>query len=237
MPEDILSAIRSELQSQADEKTRGGAQRYFKEEAAFYGVKTNLVEKIAREHFPEVKSLAKKAIFALCEDLLRSDFQEEAFIACDWSYRLRPDYDERDFATFERWLTDYVNNWAKCDTLCNHTIGSFVDIYPQYVQNLKLWAHSSNRWLKRGSAVTLIIPAKQGKFLPDIFEIADILLKDNDDLVQKGYGWMLKDASIMHCPEVFDYVMRNKKSMPRTALRYAIERMPPDLKSRAMQRD
>jgi 3-methyladenine DNA glycosylase AlkD len=107
-------------------------------------------------------------------------------------------------------------------------------MYPKYLENLKKWARSENRWVKRASAVTLIIPARHGKFLKDIFEIADILLVDSDDLVQKGYGWMLKSASQAHQKEVFEYVMKNKNKMPRTALRYAIEKMPENLKVRAM---
>jgi len=82
----------------------------------------------------------------------------------------------------------------------------------------------------------LIIPARRGKFLEDILTIADILLTDSDDLVQKGYGWMLKEASKPHQEEIFNYVMKNKKVMPRTALRYAIEKMPPELKRRAMEK-
>lgn len=95
-------------------------------------------------------------------------------------------------------------------------------------------ARSDNRWTRRASAVSLIIPARKGKFLNEIFEIADILLQDKDDLVQKGYGWMLKAASESNQEAVFEYVVRNKAAMPRTALRYAIEKMPGDLKSKAM---
>lgn len=95
-------------------------------------------------------------------------------------------------------------------------------------------ARSDNRWTRRASAVSLIIPARKGKFLNEIFEIADILLQDKDDLVQKGYGWMLKAASESNQEAVFEYVIRNKAAMPRTALRYAIEKMPGDLKSKAM---
>ena len=181
-----------------------------------------------------MKGLGKNEIFRLCEDLLKSDYCEEAIIVCNWSYRLRKAYEPDDFFIFEDWLKKYINNWAKCDTLCNHTVGSLVEKYPQYLQNLKQWAKSSNRWLRRAAAVTLIIPAKQGKFLKDILEIADILLMDTDDLVQKGYGWLLKNASIKHLNEISDYVMKNKKIMPRTALRYAIEKMPPELKQKAM---
>jgi len=109
-------------------------------------------------------------------------------------------------------------------------------MYPKYLENLKKWARSENRWVKRAAAVTLIIPARHGKFLKDIFEISDILLLDKDDLVQKGYGWMLKAASEAHQKEVFDYVMNNKDKMPRTALRYTIEKMPKELKVKAMMR-
>jgi 3-methyladenine DNA glycosylase AlkD len=236
MSQDILSTIRQELKQNADEQTRLGAARYFKEACLFYGVRTAIVNKTAAKYFSTVKSLGKNKIFTLCEDLLKSDYNEEAFIACNWSYRLQKEYTEEDFAIFEGWLQKYINNWAKCDTLCNHTIGSLVEKYPQYLEDLKRWTKSDNRWLKRAAAVTLIIPVKQGLFLDAIFEIADSLLLDKDDLVQKGYGWMLKEAAVKHQPKVFDYIMKHKAVMPRTALRYAIEKMPPSLKSQAMSK-
>ena len=90
--------------------------------------------------------------------------------------------------------------------------------------------------MRRAAAVSLIVPARQGKFLQDIFELADVLLLDEDDLVQKGYGWLLKAASQAHQREVFDYVLAHKTTMPRTALRYAIEKMPKALKSAAMEK-
>jgi 3-methyladenine DNA glycosylase AlkD len=129
-----------------------------------------------------------------------------------------------------------VDNWAKCDTLCNHTLGSFLEMYPEFIANLMGWAVSENRWLRRASAVTLILPARKGLFLKEAFAISEILLQDKDDMVQKGYGWLLKEASKKHQEEVFDFVMRRKAEMPRTALRYAIEKMPIDLKKRAMAR-
>jgi 3-methyladenine DNA glycosylase AlkD len=232
----IISNIRRELTELADEKTKAVLKRFFKEKTAFYGVKSALVEKIAARYYPEVKPLGKSKILELCEELLKSDYSEEAVIAFAWSFRLKNEYETEDFARFENWLVNYVNNWAKCDTLCNHTIGSLVTNYPQFMTDLKRWAHSENRWLRRAAAVTLIIPAKEGNFLKDIFEIADILLMDKDDLVQKGYGWLLKDASIKHRGEVFHYVMKNRQVMPRTALRYAIERLPAQLKDQAMEK-
>lgn len=237
MQNSLIPAIRSELEQQADEKTRDTAQSFFKENITVYGVKTALVNKIAGKYFREIKDLGKQEIFSLCEELLKTDYMEEAFIAFDWSYRLREQYSPDDFKLFEQWIEQYVSNWATCDTLCNHTIGAFIERYPQYIENLKQWATMENRWLRRASAVTLIIPAKRGMFLRSIFEIADILLLDEDDLVRKGYGWMLKEASRIHQAEVFDYVMRNKATMPRTALRYAIEKKPEELRRLAMKKD
>jgi 3-methyladenine DNA glycosylase AlkD len=232
----ILEAVRHELQQSADEKTRESAQRFFKEEVKFHGVKSAAVKKIATKYFREIKGRDKKEIFSLCEDLLQEGFGEEAFIAFEWSYSLRSQFVPEDFAVFERWVDQYVDNWAKCDTLCNHTLGSFVEMYPQFIDNLTVWARAENRWLRRASAVTLILPARKGLFLKEAFEISDILLLDKDDMVQKGYGWLLKEASKKHQAEVFDYVMRWKAKMPRTALRYAIEKMPTDMKKRAMVR-
>ncbi len=91
--------------------------------------------------------------------------------------------------------------------------------------------------MKRAAAVSLIIPARRGGFLSESMEIADLLLTDTDDMVQKGYGWLLKEASRRHIDEIFSYVMKNKKKMPRTALRYAIELMPVDLKAEAKKKD
>ena len=90
--------------------------------------------------------------------------------------------------------------------------------------------------MRRASAVSLIVPARHGKFLKEIIEIADLLLLDKDDMVQKGYGWMLKEASKKHQQEIFEYVVAKKDIMPRTALRYAIEKMPNELKVKAMEK-
>jgi 3-methyladenine DNA glycosylase AlkD len=234
MKTNILAEIRTKLEQNADSNTKSRFQSFFKEKVRYYGVKTAIVSRIARDYFKKVKPLGKKEVFGLCEDLFKSDYTEEAFIVCEWAYWLRNEYEPGDFTVFEKWIGKYVNNWAKCDTLCNHTVGSFVEKYPDYIENLKDWTRSENRWFRRAAAVTLIVPAKHGKFLDDIFEIADKLLRDKDDLVQKGYGWMLKEASRIHQKEVFDFVLRNNKIMPRTALRYAIEKMPEELRRQAM---
>lgn len=233
---DVVSKVRQALIDIADEKTRLSGERFFKEEIKLHGVKSADVRKISKTYYKEVKHLSKGEIFRLCEELWKSGYNEEMGVACEWSYSLRAKYTSDDFDIFERWLQLYVSNWASCDTLCNHTIGTVVEMYPEHISRLKEWATSDNRWVKRAAAVTLIIPARRGLFLKDIFEIADTLLLDGDDMVQKGYGWMLKAASEYYQKEVFEYVLSRKDVMPRTSLRYAIEKMPKELKVEAMKK-
>jgi 3-methyladenine DNA glycosylase AlkD len=229
-----IDIIRHELISNADEKTRLQGERFFKENVKIYGLKSAQITEISKACYKTLPEKTKSKIFPFCEELWKSGFMEEAGIACMWSYNIRKQYEPDDFKTFETWVNKYVTNWAACDTLCNHTVGTFIEMYPLYLSGLKRWAKSENRWVKRASAVSLIVPARKGLFLEDIFEIADILHSDPDDMVQKGYGWMLKAASQAHQEKVFNYVMSKKATMPRTSLRYAIEKMPAELKARAM---
>ncbi len=230
----IIEKIRAEIRKNADEKTRIQGERFFKENVRIYGLKSTQTQQIGKDYYGTLPDKSKANVFTLCEKLWQSGYMEESFIACNWSYNVRKEYEPADFRVFERWVNKYINNWASCDTLCNHTVGTFIEMYPAYLKELKRWSKSDNRWMKRASAVSLIVPARKGMFLDDIFEIAGILHSDSDDMVQKGYGWMLKVASQSHQKEVFDYVMSRKKTMPRTALRYAIEKMPPELKAKAM---
>jgi len=191
---------------------------------------------LQKKYWQEIKDCAKEDIFLLCEKLYSFGYFEESFIAAIWLPELSSQFKPGDLKIFKQWIERYINNWAKCDTFCNHTVGEFIEKYPRYIRELKIWAKSGNRWMKRAAAVSLIIPAKKGMFLNDIFQIADLLLTDKDDMVQKGYGWLLKEASRMHQKEVFDYVIKNRERMPRTSLRYAIELMSKPLKTEVMRR-
>jgi len=233
---EIIEVIRQQLAENADEKTKESGKRFFKEEIQLYGVKSATVTQIGNQAFKLIKDISKSQIFDLCEELWRSGMMEESFIACNWAYSIHNRYEPEDFAVFEKWVNEYVSNWASCDGLCNHTIGSFLMRYQGYVEKMKAWSRSQNRWMKRASAVSFIIPARKGLFKQEIFQIADILLLDQDDMVQKGYGWMLKSLADAYEDEVFMYVLGHRATMPRTALRYAIEKMPEEKKREAMKR-
>ena len=234
MSANILADIRQALKNRVSEENRNLHEKFFKEEVKYYGIKSAQVRAVAKEFFADASSSGKGALLELCEELLKSGYLEECVIACDWAYRIRKSYNPEDFKTFDRWVKNYLSNWAACDTLCNHTIAEFVTTYPKFLTDIVTWASSPNRWIRRASAVTFIIPAGKGKFHDTVFKIADILLTDSDDMVQKGYGWMLKSASRFDQKAVFNYVIKNKNIMPRTSLRYAIEKMPPQMRAEAM---
>ena len=234
--ESLLEQIRAELTANADSDAKASGERFFKEPVCMYGMKLSVARTIANAALKTARAqkLSKQSMLELCEELWRSGMQEEAIIACVFTESLRKSYTPDDFELFERWVSTYVGNWAACDTLCNHTVGDLLSMYPELADRLLAWARSSNRWVRRAAAVSLIVPAKRGEFLPLVLQITDALLDSDDDMVQKGYGWLLKEAATTHEDEVFDYVMQNKAVMPRTALRYAIEKMPENRRQAAM---
>lgn len=231
-----VKTLIAELIAAEDAKTKATTETFFKEDIKAHGIKSVQVKQIHKRHLKALKGTPKKEMYDLCEQLWKTQYLEECIIACEWSQTVKKEFTPSDFATFERWIDTYVTNWATCDTFCTHTVGDFIGMYPEFVHELKRWALSENRWMRRAAAVSLIVPAKRGEFLQDIFEIADILFLDSDDMVQKGYGWMLKAATEKNTKEVFDYVIANRDTMPRTALRYAIEKMPKELKAEAMKK-
>lgn len=234
----IIESIQAELEEHVDAEYRSRAADYTEKDLDRHlGVRTPTVRKIAGKYYEEIKALRMDAILGLCEELVETGISDHRTIAFEWSFRCRRQYQPEHFAVFERWLKTYVDSWGGCDDLCTHTLGEFILQYPDFVSEVKEWSHSKNRWLRRASAVTLVYEARRGKHLDHILEVADSLLADPDDLVQKGYGWMLKVASNTYQDEVFDYVMRNKRVMPRTALRYAVEKMPDELRREAMKKD
>lgn len=199
-------------------------------------LRTPIVRKISAEHFKEIRNLPKDEIFKLCEELLQSGDGNLGEISRDWAYRCKSRYERKDFKTFERWLKKYIRSWGSCDHLCVHPLGHLILLFPELATKIKKWTHSKNRWERRAAAVALIPALRKKLLLKEAFQTADILLQDREDLVQKGYGWMLKEAGNRYPKEVFRYVMRNREKMPRTALRYAIEKMPADWKTKAMER-
>ena len=235
----ILSKLKIELNQNIDDKYKQESPKYHKEPVNYLGVRTPIVRKIAKKIFKEIKPLGKEKVFSLCEELFKSGNTEELTIAVQWAAEYNAELIESDFKIIKKWFSKYISNWGSCDNFCLNLLSHFIVKYPQCKQIVKSWTGSNNRWKRRASAVAFIQGGSwtiHSTYLNDVFDVALELMTDEDDLVQKGFGWMLKVAADTHQKEVFDFVIKHKKEMPRTSLRYAIEKMPQSLRKRAMEK-
>jgi 3-methyladenine DNA glycosylase AlkD len=232
----IRQEISANLNAISTALRRNSTESFFKHEIKCYGVSNPDSQKIGREYVLRLKKHTKEQIWDLCEELFKSEYLEESLIACQIAFAQKKHFTESDFNTFESWVKKYITNWAECDTFCNKVIGEMMFQFPNTVERVKSWSLSENLWVRRASAVSFIYPGKRNTYVGDQFEIALILLEDKEDMVQKGYGWMLKVLSSSRLNDVFQFVQTYKARMPRTALRYAIEKMPAEYKIEAMKK-
>lgn len=233
-PTDILENLRADLRAAAEPAHREGSRAFFKETINPLGVRVKALNELVARHWRQVRGLDTPAMLALCDTLWDSGVFEEPVVASKWCGRALPRLGPEAFPVFGRWLSTRVDNWAHCDVLCTKCLGELFAPRPELLDQTTPWLTSQNRWLRRGAAVSLVPPARRGLFLERVFRVADALLEDEDDLVRKGYGWMLKEASKPWPQEVLDFVLTRRRRMPRVALRYAIELLPTDWRKQAM---
>ncbi len=92
--------------------------------------------------------------------------------------------------------------------LCTTIIGYLLFAHPQKITVIHKWAKSSNRWMDRGAAVSFIVCAKKGQQITESFAMADRVLLDSDDMVQKDCGWLLKENCKYYTDLVYEYVIK-----------------------------
>lgn len=235
MPTDIISRLHQQILAAADPEFQAQQQHYSKDKIESFGVKTGAVRAIAKTFEQEIKALPLDQCLDLCTELLSHRLVEYRCVALTWAYARRRELRPPHYACLEGWLRDHVHNWADCDQLCCEVFVDFMMRYPQHFQNVLTWARSQNRWERRAAAVILIKELrKKGDTLPLLFQVAEILLHDSEDLVQKGYGWALKEATETHLDHTLPWIMAHRATMPRTALRYATEKLPSSLRQAAL---
>ncbi len=230
----VIQNLRHELKKNSSEAHKISSQNFHKQPIKCYGTPTPIVRKIAREQYNNIKHLTKTDVFDLCEQLMRSGMQEEFTIASAWAFKRRKEFTTSDFKIFEAWVNKYILNWGSCDDFCSKSLGHLLLDFPALIPKTKPWTKSKNQWLRRASAVSLIIPVRRKKNLDDIFDVSLKLINDPEDLVQKAYGWALKEASNIYPKQVFEFVIKHKAQMSRTALRYAVEKLPQKQRKIAM---
>ncbi|MBD5466775.1 MAG: DNA alkylation repair protein [Lachnospiraceae bacterium] len=186
---------------------------------------TGDIRRLSAKLFRQIPDRDIAAVFSLCEDLLEQHDWALGVIAFDWAYRMKSQYSESTYDIFYRWLKKYVRGWGDCDDFCTHAFGELLRQYPSLFPKITEWTKDGDFWVRRASAVILIPSILRDDYKElSPFIISDALMSDEHDLVQKGYGWMLKSLSQIDMPSVKKYLIANHGNMPRTAYRYALEK-------------
>jgi 3-methyladenine DNA glycosylase AlkD len=216
---------RSQLRAHADEEFRRGVANFFCEAVDPYGVRSADVQTIARDAARELRRWSAPARDRFATELWRSGRLEECTVAV-WAYRrFAKQCGTREFALFEGWLDRYVHNWANCDGLASWLLAAAIANEPALIARLRAWTAAPNRWKRRAAIVALLQEAKQGRNTEAIFRIADCLLTDDDDMVQKGVGWVLKETYPKRPAELMAYLAPRARKAPKLVLRLAAEKM------------
>ncbi len=197
---------------------------------------TGDIRRLSAALFRKVPDKDIEKVFALCEELLEQRSWALGVIAFDFAYRVKNQYQESSYDVFFRWLKDYVRGWGDCDDFCTHAFGELLRQKKLLFAKVITWTEDPDFWVRRASAV-ILIPSIMKEDYDGIepFVISDRLMNDEHDLVQKGYGWMLKALSQTDRRAVEEYLTANHARMPRTAYRYALEKFDRETRDRLMK--
>jgi 3-methyladenine DNA glycosylase AlkD len=214
------------------------AARYFRSagDLAFYNVGTarvrHMAKVIAKVHAGEW-SVDDALEFA---DLLIGDrYLEVKAVGIETLACYRRQFRPAHLRTWKRWLADnHSDNWATTDSICGSLIGPLLLVHPKLVRVVAGWATHRNMWVRRASAVGLIPSVRRGLALDAAYRVAKRLHRDREDLIQKAVGWMLREAGKADTARLEAYLLANGPRIPRTTVRYAIERFSPAVRSRLL---
>jgi len=220
-----LFLIKKEIKKHANPEQASILQRFFKtgkgeygEGDVFYGIKVPEQRKIAKQF--------KDSSFTDLRSLLNSKIHEERLIA---AFILVEQYkkgdDKKKKAVFDFYLKNKkgINNWDLVDLSAPQIIGEH--LLDKEKDLLYKFAHSKNLWEKRISVLSTFIFIRN-HFFDDTLNISEILLNDKHDLIQKAVGWMLREIGKRDLITEEEFLQKHYKTMPRTMLRYAIEKFP-----------
>ena len=216
------------LRAGADPVRAAGARRYFKNQVDFLGLTTPQLRELAAELAARVrKHWTIDEVFQFCEALLPDRYHEPRGLAILVLTRFKKELGPDAFERIRRWLErDYLDNWALVDATCPELAGHLLLLHPALQDAIREWAGSPNRWVRRASLVSWLKLTKKRELLDKIYAMAEVHFSDPDDLIQKANGWLLREAGKTDVDRLEDFLRRHGPQIPRTTLRYAIERFP-----------
>ncbi|MGL4824733.1 MAG: DNA alkylation repair protein [Alphaproteobacteria bacterium] len=199
----------------------------YAEHDQFIGVTVPTLRKIAK--------LFKGTSLAVLKELLLSKINEERLLAL---FILINQYQKADSLSQQKLCQFYVdnltcvNNWNLVDASAHLILGAH--LWDKDRSILRELAKSDHLWKRRVSIVSTWWFIRKGELDPT-FQIARLLLQDNHDLIHKATGWMLREAGKQREDALLDFLKEHAHEMPRTMLRYAIERLPQTQRSHFLQ--
>jgi 3-methyladenine DNA glycosylase AlkD len=157
--------------------------------------------------------------------LFARTINEEKTVAVFLLENITNKFGDKEFRTLESWLPR-ISNWSDHDGLVHYLIAPMMVAKPVRANRVLRWATSRNRWFRRAACVALIQGARRKMFFPEIVRLSGVLLPDEDDMVQKGLGWLLRETAKADAPRAIPYLMTIRKYAPRLVLRTACETLP-----------
>ncbi|MGC2112321.1 MAG: DNA alkylation repair protein [Candidatus Korobacteraceae bacterium] len=235
-PAYIAKHIRRVLLDGASAPHTEEVQRFFKHEIQSRGWYTGELRKVAVRFRRTI--LAEQDIPYLVEvadRLFRGDVLEEKIFAVGMLQGIVNDFVLSEFKLLENWL-DRVSSWADHDALAHYLLGPMIAADAGLLSRPLRWAKTKSRWHKRAAAVSLIHSTRQHKNFEEIRRITEILLNSDDDMVQKGLGWLLREAAKFNPEQTVGYLMTIRERTPRLVLRTACETLPAAMREKLLDR-
>lgn len=217
---------REEIRRLANKGIAKNSLRFFKTEKGQYGYGDIFLGIRA----PKIRLIAKKHVnisIVNMKILIQSKYHEERFLGLIIlvnKYSKTKDKKTKN-QLYKIYISSfkYINNWDLVDVTCPHVTGKHLIDKDRSI--LYKWAKSDDLWTKRIAMVSTFSFIRQND-LEDTFKIAEILLQDKHDLIHKAVGWMLREAGKRDLEKEEIFLKKYYRDMPRTMLRYAIEKFP-----------
>ncbi|NOY07003.1 MAG: DNA alkylation repair protein, partial [Chlorobi bacterium] len=229
-----LQEIQQHLRTLADPERAAVHQRFFKtgpgeygEGDRFLGIRVPVLRKLARAY--------RDLSLAETKKLLASSIHEERFLALlIMVLKYRAGNEDERTTIYRLYLdsTRYVNNWDLVDTTAEHVVGDYLRDRDRSV--LRRLALSRSMWERRIAILATFHYIRRNSF-DETLAIAEVLLDDPEDLIHKAVGWMLREVGKRDMKTEERFLRKHYKAMPRTMLRYAIEKFPEPLRQRYLK--
>ena len=231
---EMAAQIRVALREGGSAEHASGVQWFFKDEVKSHGWYTADLRRAAVGFRREAKKdHGLEFLIDVADQLFAGSVLEEKVAAVFLLEKLDGEFGEKEFTLFDSWL-DRVSSWADHDALVHDLIAPMIVRKPERAGVVFKWAKSPKRWRRRAACVALIRGARTRMFFPEITKLSDSLLSDEDDMVQKGLGWLLRETAKFDAKRTMPYLMKIRERAPRVVLRTACETLPPATKKRIL---